>query len=549
MTILSVDRKELEKKIGPVNNAMEKLITNMGTPIEEVTENEVSVEIFPNRSDLLSLENIALAINQYNGKSRVQDFKIFQPEKDYTVKIDKSVKEVRPYTVCAIVKGMNFTDEKIKSIIDIQEKLHNSIGRKRRKLAIGIYPLEQIKLPITFKADIPENIKFKPLESDKVLNGKQILKQHPTGIEFANLLKGYKVFPFFEDVNGEILSMPPIINSDKTGRVTNKTKDVFIECSGSELHYLNKALNILIESFYLMGGKIYAMNIVDKTEKNYTTPNMNFEKMPFKIKDINRILGLELTEKEISKCLNRMGLGFEQKKNETFALIPPYRTDILHWIDLTEEIAIAYGYENFNPILPNISTIAAEDKSAIIKRKISEILAGLGLLETSSFHLSTKKDIKKIFYNLNDFIELEKSKTEKDVLRHDLLTNQLEILSNNSDSTYPQKIFEIGKVFSKEETEETGIKETERLAISIINESATFTDVKQILDYLFKMLNQKYEIQNNDEHPAFINGRGAVIIVNGKKVGEIGEVSPRVLRNWKIKMPIAALEMDIDFLL
>lgn len=549
MTILSMNRKELEKRIGVVDDSMQKAITDMGTPIEDVINDEVSVEIFPNRPDLLSLENIALAINQYNGKAKIQNFFVQKSKDDYTVKIDKSVKEVRPYTVCAVVKGIRFSDDKIRTIIDIQEKLHSSIGRKRKKLAIGIYPLDKIVFPVIFKADIPENVKFIPLECDKILNGKQILKQHPTGIEFGDLLKGCKVFPFFEDANGEVLSMPPIINSDKTGRVTTNTTDIFIECSGFNLYYLNKVLNILVESLYLMGGKIYPVKIVDKNEKSFVSPNLDFERMPFNVTDINKVLGLNLAEREFQKLFAKMGIGYEKSKNQCFALIPPYRTDILHWIDLSEEIAIAYGYNNFKPILPQIATIAEEDKVSVSKKRIAEILAGLGLLETSSFHLTTKKDIKKIYYNLNDFIEIENSKTERNVLRCDLLTNAMQIYSENSDSVYPQKIFELGKVFVRDDSRDTGVTEKERLVVSIANDSATFTDVKQILDYLFKMLDKKYEIKNDDSHPAYISGREAIILVDGEKIGEIGEIAPRVLKNWKIKMPVVAFEIDIKFLI
>ena len=175
MTILTLNRAELEKKVGKLTKELEEKITQMGTPIEEVTDSEISVEVFPNRPDLLSLQNFARALNQFNEKKVSSNVKVLPPEKNFTVIIDKSVKKVRPYTFCAIVKGMKFDDEKIKEIIDIQEKLHNSIGRKRKKLAIGIYPLEKIKLPIKFLARKPEEIKFIPLEYPKELNGRQIL--------------------------------------------------------------------------------------------------------------------------------------------------------------------------------------------------------------------------------------------------------------------------------------------------------------------------------------------------------------------------------------
>jgi len=549
MTILTLNRKELEKKIGKVTLEVEDNITMMGTPIEEVTDEEVSIEVFPNRPDLLSLQNFSRAYSQYVGKEKIVEFKINKPEKNYVVEIDKSVKKVRPHTVCAIVKGLNFNDENIKEIIDIQEKLHGSIGRKRKKAAIGVYPLEKISLPIKFVAKKPEEIKFIPLESpgNKEMNGKQILRGHPTGRDYAHLLENADVYPIFVDSKGQILSMPPIINSEGTGRITEETKEIFIECSGHNLFYLKKCLNILISALYGMGGKVYGVNIKDSKDSSFVSPDMSFEEREFKIEDIEKTLGIKITENELKKYFSKMGLGFIKKKNKNFALIPPYRTDILHWIDLAEEVAIAYGYNNFEPEIPEISTIGEENSLDKSKKIISNILAGLGLLETSSFYLTTKKNIKKMHYEFNDFIEVEDSKTERDVLRMDLLTNHLQILSENSDSVYPQRIFEMGRVFSKDEKSETGIKETEKLIISLINEEIRFTDLKQIFEHLLRMLDKKYEIketQNNN----FIEGRVGVIIIDEKEIGFIGEVAPRVLKNWKIKTPVVAMEVKLESL-
>ena len=549
MTILTLDKKELEKRIGKITAELEKKITDMGTPIEEVTSSEFSVEVFPNRPDLLSMSNFSRAVNQFNKKARIANFKINKPEKNYIVTIEKSVKSVRPHTVCAIVKGLRFNDEKIKEIVDIQEKLHNSIGRKRRKLAIGVYPLDKIKLPIRFIGKNPDNIKFQPLESTREMTGRQILRGHPAGREYGDIIKDETMFPIFIDANDEILSMPPIINSEKTGRISSKTKDIFIECSGSNLIYLKKCLNIILASVSEMGGRIYSMNIKDGKDGNFVSPDMSPEELKFKIEDIEKTLGIDLTEKDVKSYLAQMGIDYEKRKGTSIALIPSYRTDILHWIDLAEEIAIAYGYDNFIPEIPDISTIAYEDPSDKIKRTIGNILAGLGLLETSSFHLTNKKNVKKMHYDFNNFIELEESKTERDVLRMDILTNLLQIASENSDAAYPQKTFEMGKIFSREPSEniEEEIKEEESLAISLIDEKVNFTELKQVLDYLFKMLDVKYSIESVD-NSNYIIGRCGKIIVEGKDIGFIGEIAPRVLKNWKIKMPMAALEIKLDFL-
>jgi len=555
MTILTLNKQELESKIGKLTEDLKNKIDMFGTPIDNETDDEISIEIFPNRPDLLSFQGFTRALTAFLKKPNIKTYTLNKPEKDYKVIIDKSVKQVRPYTACAIVKNLKFTKEKILEIIEIQEKLHLSYGRNRKKLAIGIYPLETIKLPITYSAKKPEDIKFHPLEFPKEINGRQILSQHPTGREYAHLLKDAEVFPIFQDANNEILSMPPIINSEKTGKITENTTDIFIECSGFHKEYLEKTLNMIVTALANMNGEIYAMEIHDKEEGKYLSPNLEPEELEFSINNLNQTLGLELTEKQIKNYLAQMGIGYKNSKakDSAIALIPPYRTDILHEIDLSEEVAIAYGYDNFKPEIPQISTIGQEDPQAILKRKISEILIGLNLLEISTYHLSTKeKQFKKILIKefKNQIIKVKDSKTENNILRTSLLANSINILSENSDASYPQKIFEIGKIFSNDpdyKDSETQIKEQENLCITLCHEKANFTELKQVLDYLTKMLNISYEIQET-QHPSFIDGRCGEILINNKPAGIIGEISPTVIRNNKIKMPVALLEMSVQCL-
>jgi len=549
MTILTLSKKELESKIGNIDDKLRNKIDMFGTPIDNEDENEISIEIFPNRPDLLSLQGFTRGLLAFLGKGKgIVEYKVETPEKDFKVIIDKSVKKVRPYTACAIVKGLKFDNNTIDEIIDIQEKLHGSYGRNRKKLAIGIYPLEKIKLPIKFLARKPEDIKFQPLEFPKEINGRQILSQHPTGREYGKLLEGYNEYPIFEDANNEILSMPPIINSEKTGKISKETTDVFIECSGFNNEFLKKTLNMIVTALADLGGKIYAMEIEDKVEGKYLSPNLNAEKMEFQIDYINKNLGLELSEKEIASLFSKMGIGFDGVKEKCYALVPSYRTDIIHKIDLVEEIAIAYGYDNFKPEIPEIAGVGEESKIDILKGKVAEVLIGLGLLEVSSYHLSTKeKQFKKI--NVKEFkdkiIPVIDSKTENNILRASLLASSIQILSENSDASYPQKIFEMGRIFSYNDECETGIGESERLCISLCHEKANFTELKQVLDYLMKMLDLNYEI-NETENPSFIDGRVGEIIVDGKSIGVIGEVNLTVLKNNRIMMPVASLEISIE---
>ncbi len=546
MASIKFDKKLFEKEIGKLTEEMQQKIALFGTTVEDISEEEIELDVTPDRSDLLSYQNFRRSFLAFLGKKTgLKEYKIHKPEKNYKVKIDSSVIGVRPYTVCAIVKNLRLDDSRIKEIINIQEKLHVTVGRKRKKLAIGIYPLEKIKLPITFKALEPDKIKFVPLEMEREMSGLQILQRHPTGRDYAHLLAGKSKFPVFVDATGSVLSMPPIINSHMTGKVTEKTKDIFIECSGFDLNVLKKCLNLLVVSFAEMGGKVYQMEVLGLPKGESVTPNLAPEKIKISLDNVNKISGLNLLEKDLKILLEKMGHNFNTKKQEVE--IASWRSDILHEIDLIEDVIIAYGYDKLTPEIPAISTIGKENDFETFKRKISEIISGLGLLEISNYHLTTKKDqFTKMGISEKSekgFVELEESKTENNILRKDLTHYLLKIFSENIDSEYPQKIYEIGRVFSDEGSE---VIENEKFSLGIT--PGNFTDSKQVLVYLFKMLGisdfKIYEPENFPNH--FVDGRVGEISINSKRIGFVGEIHPRILKNWKIRMPVALLEIDLQ---
>ncbi|HTY43977.1 MAG TPA: phenylalanine--tRNA ligase subunit beta [Patescibacteria group bacterium] len=542
MALISINRKIFEKEIGKLNEEMQHKIAMLGTPIDKIDENELQIEIFPNRPDMLSYHGFKRSFLAFLEKQKgMKKYKINKPENDFIVNIDPSVSNVRPYTACAVVKKLKLDNEKIKELIDIQEKLHITIGRKRKKLAIGIYPLEKIKFPITFTALEPDKIKFIPLEMDKELSGLQILQKHPTGREYAHLLAGKEKFPIFIDANNSILSMPPVINSQLAGKITEETRDVFVECSGFDFSVLSKCLNIIVSTLSDMGGEIYQMKLNYRKNKKIT-PDFSPEKLKINIENANKMLGIKLNENHVKKLLEKMGHDYSKGIVE----IPPWRTDILHEVDLIEDIAIAYGYDNFVPEIPEISTIGGENQREIIKRKISEILSGMEMLEVMNYHLTNKKDqFEKMGIKAGkDFIEIEESKTDYNVLRKDLSHYLMKILSENVDSEYPQKIFELGKIFLLKNNE---VAEEENL--SLASAPSNFTELRQVLEYLFRMLNlgDKITIKEPESFPSyFAEGRIGEIFLDTKSIGFIGEIHPKILKNWHMKMPVALLEISLE---
>ena len=542
MPSITLNKKVFEQLVGkelPLEELKDR-ISMLGTDLEDIKDNEIYVEVFPNRPDMLSEPGFARAFSSFiNVKTGLRKYVI--KESNNKVIVDASVKGIRPSTACAIVKGLHFDEERLQQIIQIQEKLHVTYGRNRKKCAIGIYPMEKITFPITYKAETPAKIKFKPLEAHREMTAAEILEEHKAGKEYAHLLQGLAKYPIFIDAKGEILSMPPVINSDKTGRVTEDTKDVFIECSGFDFDVLSTCLNMIVTALADVGGEIYSIRL-EYPDGIKTTPQLTPTKMKLDLLYVNKRLGLSLSEKDAGKLLEKMGYGFEQGQ----VLVPAYRADILHQVDFVEDIAIAYGYENFQEEIPNVATIGEEDAFEKFAKKVRELLVGMQLLEVKNFHLTTKEDLSTKMNLTIEPIPLKNAIGDHNHLRNAIMPSLMKTLAENQHHEYPQNIFEIGRIFVPWDTE-TGVLEPEHLNVMLCHDKTDFTEIRQVLEALIHALGLECAVKESD-HPPFISGRSGDITIHGKKMGVIGELHPQVITNWQLTMPVVCFEMNLGIL-
>ena len=543
MPTVTLNKSVFEKLMGK-KLTLEQLkdrIAMLGTDVEKIEGNEIHVEIFPNRPDLLSEQGLARAMASFLGIRRgLRTYAITKGKQQ--VLIDKNLKDIRPYTVCAIVRGLKLDDEKIRTLIQIQEKLHTTFCRNRKKSAIGVYPLEHITLPIHFKACKPSEIRFRPLDMDRTMTAGELLELHPKGKEFGHLLHGLSRYPVFVDATGEVLSVPPIINSEHVGRVTTETTAVFVEFSGFDFPHLSIGLNILCAALADMGGKIESMELV-YPDKKIRTPDFTPRKMKLDLGYITKRLGISLTEQQVTKLLACMGYGYAKGH----ALIPAYRADVLHQVDLAEDIAIAYGYENFKECMPNIGTFGQQDQREVLKQKISQILTGVGMLEVNTYHLIDRAaQTTALLRNSTPIEILDPVSLEYNTLRETMLAPLLEVLKQNRRSAYPQKIFECGAVFERGKTE-TGVREHHQIAAVFADNKADYTLAQQHVDYCLRMLAVPYTLHAASV-PPFIEGRAAEIRIRGKIVGMVGEFHPQVISTAGLEMPICGFWMELDAL-
>jgi len=535
MPTITLDKKDVMKLVGKEipDDKLKHRISMLGTDLEKVDDSEIVVEVFPNRPDLLSEEGFARALSSFIGiKTGLRKYDV--KKSLFKVKVDKSVENVRPYIRCAILKNVNLSDETIKSMMQLQEKLHLTHGRKRRKVAIGVHDFDAIKFPLVYKAVKPDEISFVPLGMTKEMNLAQILSRHPKGKDYAFVLEGLSKYPVIIDAKNDVVSFPPIINGVVT-QVKENTKNLFIDVTGLDVNAVTQALNILVTSLADRGAEIYSLDV-----DGITSPDLNPRKMKVELSYVNKLLGLNLKQKEFEKLLSKMGLGYDKE-----VLIPAYRGDIIHPVDVVEAVAIAYGFENFNPEIPNLATIAEEDSFEKFKTKVANILIGLRMIETNTYHITNKENLNKKMNLDLGCVELSNALTKDyNVLRSWMIPSLMDVLKNNKNREFPQKIFEMGICFKENKEKETGVEEFTRLAVLISHTKANFTEIKQVLDYLFKMLGLEYKTEDT-EHTSFIKGRIGRVVVNDKKLAYIGEISPEVITNWELEMPIAALELNL----
>jgi len=505
-------------------------------------QDEITVEFGDtNQPYLWSVEGVARLLRGLLGIKKGIP-KIDIKKGTYEIIVDKSVSSVRPHVSAFVAKGHKVDNYLIKQMVQLQEKLCESYGRRRQKVAIGVYSYDKIKFPIHYKATNPESIKFTPLEFKKEMTQAEILEEHPKGKEYAWILKDCKKYPLLIDSLNQVLSFPPIINSNFTGKVMENDEHLFIEATGTEMESILLVMNIMAYALHERGFEIYSVD-VKYPNKKITTPHLFADKIKITPSQIKSLLGLELKNPEIKSILEK---GQYEFNNQTVT-IPPYRKDILHPVDIIEDIAIIYGYNNILEEPLKSYTIGETSSMVLFRNRIRDLLIGLGLEEVSSPILSNKR----ILYdnmNLNDFgtVDLANFMSETySSVRTWLLPILMEFLGKNKHIEYPQKIFEQGLVTLKKGKD---ILDYERVAVVCAEEEADYTKIRQILDYIMKMLNIQYNIEDI-EHNSFIPGRVGRVIVNNKKVAFIGEVSPIVLNKNGLEMPVVGLELNLTDLL
>jgi phenylalanyl-tRNA synthetase beta chain len=562
MPTIDVSYKELQHLLGiQLNGNMEKLddiLANVKGEVKAFDEKEDSVSIEMKdtaRSDLWSVEGLTRALRGYIGKEKgIKQYTVGKSAVE--VQVDAELYPIRPYICCSVIKDIHLRDDVIKGIMHLQDKLDQTQGRSRQKTSIGIYNLDLIKPPIKYKAVKPSDVRFVPLGFNDKMGLDEILDKHPKGQEYGHIVKKNPLYPMLFDSEGNVLSFPPIINSNDLGKITEESCNLLVEVTGTLHQTVLNTLNLVTLALIDRGGKAYSATIHYPKNSNYTldtviTPDFSNRRFELSVEETNRLLGLKLTAKEIVDLLGTAGLDVEETaESRLIVLVPCYRGDVMHQVDIIEDVAIAYGYNNIEPLWRELPTTGKAKPEQQLINTARDLMVGLGYQEVLNITLTNPETL---FQKMNvaptPTIELSNPKViTMTCLRNWLLPSLMEFLSINQSVEFPQKIFELGKVTIPDQTQETRTRDEDWLAAVSAHPNANFSEIKSALDSFMANFGVEWQIKEII-HPSFIEGRAGKIIVGGAEVGFVGEVNPAVLEAWKLENPAAAFELHFQALL
>jgi len=515
----------------------------------------VRMELLAVRPDMFDPGGLARTLRNYF-KETLETPSYPSKASDYRVSVDAGL-EQRPYIACAVVRNLTLDDDKIRVIMKLQENLHWALGRDRKRASIGVYDLDTLKgSQFRYTTVAPDELQFAPLGygADEKWTPARVLTEHSKGTAYARLIKDNPRYPILFDGENQVMALIPIINSEST-KVSKSSKNFFIDVTGLEERIVNKTLNTIATSMLELDPNARLETVkIEYAGGAQVTPDLTPQQAVLNPATAASRIGVPLDRDGVIECLRRMGHRVSDHANGQLAVeVPAYRNDILHEVDLIEDVAIAFGYHNIVPTLVPTLTVGYELPIEVASQAARATLAGLGYLEVLTLILSNEAAqydyLGRAREDKHVVIQLPISQ-DQTMVRVGLLPGLLDTLSVNTDHELPQRIFEVGNISLLDDSE-TGASEHRRLAAASIGPRVDFASMRAACEALLREFGYRLETRASQDS-AFLAGRGAEVWGHkgdkSVKLGLLGEVHPQWLEHYGLGHPAAAFELDFQLL-
>ncbi|WP_182013086.1 phenylalanine--tRNA ligase subunit beta, partial [Haloquadratum walsbyi] len=431
---------------------------------------------------------------------------------------------------------------------------------------------------ITYTGIEPTGDTFVPLDSNRELTPAAVLDEHPTGETYADIIADYDRYPAIYDELG-LFSFPPVINGRRT-EVTTDSRNLLIELTGTDQWTIDRMCTIICYALTARGATIESVN-VEYPEQTFSRPDLTVDTKHISHDRIETILGVSFDTAEIIDLFERAGLAATTTDTTDTAVtsnvdidgsdnspvyvvsIPPYRVDVLHPLDLIDDVGRAYGFDKLEPRYPDIGTVGGRHERSRLEAVTRTTLTGLGFEDLLNFHLTNKAEVYNrmrtsplspaAFNSTPDDIDLGSAPPAEitdpysgdyTILRPWILPSLVQVLENNTHRTYPQDLAEVGVVANRDDSVNTHVAERRHVAGAVARHDATYEDAKAALQAVCREFDATLQTPPTT-HPSFIDGRTAAIIINDTSVGVIGEIHPEVLVEHDLAVPVAAFEFEL----
>ncbi|MEM4970175.1 MAG: phenylalanine--tRNA ligase subunit beta, partial [Sulfolobales archaeon] len=503
MPVIRLSTKRLFSLLGReiAESDLERLLMRVKGEVERIGEGYIEVEINSDRLDMMISEGVARTLKGLLG------IEIGLPRyvyRDSGYRLEVRDVPQRPYIAMAIIRGVRSSDEFIEELIQFQEKLHATIGRKRRKVAIGLHDLSKVPGRECIYRELEPRETFAPLGYSRSLSIEEILKVTEQGRLYGYISNRDGRVPGIV-CGGEIISMPPVINSELT-RITDRTRDLLIDVTGTDLGYVLKTLEILSTTI--------AEGTEDKAIERVSihapwgvleTPMGEVRRMMLDVRWALSLIGLEdLGVDIVSRSLEEMRYGVKPLDSGVEVYIPSYRIDVIEPVDLVEDIAIALDLNKISPEPLQITLPGRLDHSSILRRMLRDIMAGLGFTEVYRHVLVPEQLLRDLGFT--DFLRIRNPvSSEMSAARPSIIISNLITLSATQYSPKPIKIYEIGDVIFRDPTTYTGWRTGLSIAASILDYEVSFEDIQAPLFSMLRSLGLSPKTRPR-RYPLFIDG-------------------------------------------
>ncbi len=545
MPVINFPAERLKAALGKAAETvdLEEKLAMFGCVPEEVSGEAWAVEVFPDRPDLLSPELLGRSLRAYLGEQPgLTSYELAPP--GGTVRVEASVARVRPVIVAGAAYGVELDDAAVKGLMDLQEDLHWGLGARRRKVSVGVHDASGIEAPFTYKAVDPDTVSFVPLRDTRELTMREMVVELEKGEEYAHLVDKHDAWPLIVDANDEVLSFPPIINGTRT-TLTPETTDLLVDVTGTDERACRQVLNIVMVQLAELGGSLEQVTI-EHPDGSFAVPELEPASWTLSASDAQRLLGVPLDGDRAADALARMGHGVAVDGDQLHVEVPAWRSDVLHEVDLIEDVAIGLGYDQFAGTDPAAVTFGTPSPTEVFAGQLRRAMTGLGYLEAITLTLRSREEQMEAFGAEDPVVAVQNPvSSEQAVLRTRLLPGLIDLAARNTHRDTPQRLFEVGDVVGPSADGKRPRNRT-RIAGLVVAHDANFTGIKSHVEGLLRALGVQAREQAA-QAPGFQAGRCALLEHREEEwaLGFYGEIAPATLEAFELAMPCAGFELEL----